>query len=203
MPIFSRAIRVRSSGLLAAAIPRDFIRILPALFALFACVNTHAQFVIDNFNTNQTLISVSAIGSSSSVQRGTMQGNERDLKVTVTSAGTITAMVRTGVFTYTQDALAVGSADIVWDGIDGDGSTVVPNGLGTLDFTASSQNAFMLGVNSCNQSVNVTLTLNTTAGTASLSVTIAVPASTVPNLIVTPTTHSLGPETSRRSAPSR
>ncbi|MDB6037451.1 MAG: hypothetical protein JWM99_1292 [Verrucomicrobiales bacterium] len=137
-----------------------------SLFLLFSlsCA-TQAQFVIDNFNTNQTLISVSAVGSAGSTQRGTMQGNERDLNVTVTSPGTITAQVRTGVFTYTQDASAVGSADIVWDGIDGNASTLAPSGLGVLNFTASSQNAFMLGVNSCNQSVSVTLTIYSGGGT--------------------------------------
>jgi hypothetical protein len=157
-----------------------------SLFLLFSlsCA-TQAQFVIDNFNTNQTLISVSAVGSAGSTQRGTMQGNERDLNVTVTSPGTITAQVRTGVFTYTQDASAVGSADIVWDGIDGNASTLAPSGLGVLNFTASSQNAFMLGVNSCNQSVSVTLTIYSGGGTTK-TVTITVPAATLPNFIVIP-----------------
>src|SRR5688572_33402037 len=111
---------------------RPFLTGLPAVpflaAVLLLCRTTLAQVVIDNFDRNQPLLSQTAVGNTSSAVTGSMLGGERDQKVTVTTTGEITAEVKNGTYIFTQAAGAVGNAEIVWDGTDGNGATINPTG---------------------------------------------------------------------------
>ncbi len=63
--------------------------------------------------------------------------------------------------------------------------TIATTGLGSLNLTTGSQDAFLLGVNSCNQSVNVTITVYS-SGATTKTATIVVPAGTTPNYVQIP-----------------
>src|SRR5262245_34654437 len=77
-----------------------------------------AQVVIDNFDTNQGLLT--APGTTASTVSGSMIGAERDLQLTLTAGSPLSIQITGGVLAYTQGGAVTGSADIVWDGADGD-----------------------------------------------------------------------------------
>src|SRR3954464_3006607 len=110
---------------------RNFLKgpsaVLFAVAALFWCDDARAQVVIDNFDKNQALIS----GTGSSMVAGTMLGDERDEKLTV-SSGIISAEIKKGTYIFTQAAGASGSAEIVWDGTDGNANTIATGGLNNV-----------------------------------------------------------------------
>lgn len=154
--------------------------VLAIFYSLLVCRYATAQVVIDNFDKNQAVLSQTTVGNTPSTVTGSMLAGERDEKVTVTSAGTITAEVKNGTYIFTQAAGAAGNAEIVWDGTDGTGAAINTTGLGAVNLTSGSQNAFLLGVLSANQSVSATLTIYSSGGTTK-TLTFTIPAGTTPN----------------------
>jgi len=159
---------------------------LAMVLVLVASRWTGVALDIDDFNKGQGFLIQTTAGSSFTTRTGPMLGGERDLKVTLNSGPLIVADVQNGTYIFNQDAGAVGSAEIVWDGTDGNGNTIATTGLSpAVDLMAGGSDAFLLGVISCNQSVNVRLIVYSTAGPSTNTFTVppvAVPPGT-PNYI--------------------
>jgi hypothetical protein len=140
---------------------------------ILATIPLHAQFVVDNFDKNQAILTQSGSGSTGSTITGSMLGGERDIKVTVTSGSSLTVEATKGTLVYTQGAGVTGTADIVWDGTDGNFNTVTTAGISpTKNFTTGGQNAFMLGVLSNSAAASVTITVYSSAGTQTGTINI-------------------------------
>ena len=113
-----------------------------------------AQTVIDDFQQNQATLVRTNPGTNFSTVTGTLLGGERDIKLAVSGASGGSSMsigVELGRFRFQRSSIVFGSAEIVWDGSDGDASSLNPTGLGGVDLTVSGQNAFLLGVHAVNQ----------------------------------------------------
>lgn len=165
-----------------------FLGILATLLAV-PSPSEAQSIVIDPFTTNQAslLLTFPPAGTtaSSSVAAGDVIGGERDMRVNLTAGviagNSLSAVVSSGFFSYSQDATIAGSGELVWDGADGS-ATLNPTGLGGLDLTnGGTQDALLLDVEFDDLPVNVTIEVFTDAGNAS-SVTLA-----TPGLIFTPT----------------
>ncbi|MDR3402202.1 MAG: autotransporter domain-containing protein [Chthoniobacter sp.] len=137
---------------------------------------------IDSFSTNQSALTLTyppaGTSASSSASGAGILGGERDIQINLTggviAGNTMSAVVSSGFFSYSQDATITGNAVIQWDGVDGS-PTLNPTGLGGIDLTGGGlQNKFQLGVFFDDLPVNVTLTVYTDAGNAS-SVTTTLP----------------------------
>jgi hypothetical protein len=128
-----------------------------------------AQTVIDNFQTNQTSLTLAAPGADGSTAAGSMLGAERDLRIQLTSGGPMSAGASLGTFHLAQASGSSSVIEISWDGADGDASTLNSSGLGGINLSAGSQNAFLLGLHALDQSVDLTLTVYSGANSSVLT----------------------------------
>src|SRR5439155_20006412 len=162
----------------------------PLFFAfslgLGGSLSVAGQTVIDDFQKGQTTLARAAAGTDSSAVSGAMLGGERDVAVTLSSGSSISAGVALGRFRFNQDAGVTGTAEIVWDGVDGNATSLNPTGLGGVDLTAGGQDAFLLGVNSLDQAATITFTVYS-GTTASSSLILPLPGGvTSPNYVSIP-----------------
>ena len=116
-------------------------------------------------------------------------GGERDIEVNMT-AGNAFAVIRVftnGEYNHGQEPSVTGASEIVWDGPDGDGSTLDPVGLGGVDLTAgNTQDAFNLVLSSADLNSTLELEVYTDAGNVSAH-TIALPGAVAsPESLVIP-----------------
>ncbi len=172
----------------AAHSPRAGRCVRPLLAALFTAAmlswagSSEAQSItIDSFTTNQSSLTLTfppaGTTASSSVSGGGVLGTERDIQVNLTAGviagNTMSAVVSSGFFSYSQDATITGNSVTQWDGADGS-PTLNPTGLGGIDLTVGGvQDAFLLNVEFDDLPVDVVLNVYTDAGNAStLSVTL-------------------------------
>jgi uncharacterized repeat protein (TIGR01451 family) len=146
------------------------------LTGLAAPTPAAAQSVtIDTFATNQPSLTLtyppSGTSASSSVSGAGILGGERDIQVNLTggviAGNTMSAVVSSGFFSYSQDATIAGNAVVQWDGTDGS-PALNPTGLGGIDMTVGgTQDGFLLNTFFDDLPVNVTLTIYTDATHAS------------------------------------
>ncbi len=141
-----------------------------------------AQIVVDDFSTNQASLSLTyppaGTSASSSASGAGILGGERDMQVNLTAGviagNTMSAVVSSGFFSYSQDATISGNGVLQWDGADSS-PTLNPTGLGGIDLTAGgTQDAFDLSLFFDDLPVNMTFTVFTDAGNAS-TFTLAAP----------------------------
>lgn len=132
--------------------------------------------VIDTFETDQTLLQLTfppAGTTASNLASGPgILGTERDLSINLTAGvvnnRSLTAEVNSDVFSYGQDPTLTGGTMVVWDGADGNATTLNPTGLGGVDLTGGgSQNAFLMRVTFDDVPVPVQLTIYTNGANAS------------------------------------
>ncbi len=130
---------------------------------------------IDTFNTNQASLSLtyppSGTSTSSSVSGAGILGGERDVQVNLTggviAGNTMSAVVSSGFFSYSQDATIAGNALVQWDGTDGS-TGLNATGLGGVDLTVGgTQDGLLLNTFFDDLPVNVNITVYTDAGNAS------------------------------------
>lgn len=130
---------------------------------------------IDTFNTNQSSLSLtfppSGTSASSSVSGAGILGGERDVQVNLTggviAGNTMSAVVSSGFFSYSQDATIAGNALVQWDGTDGS-SGLNATGLGGVDLTVGgTQDGLLLNTFFDDLPVNVNITVYTDAANAS------------------------------------
>lgn len=119
-----------------------------------------ATTVVDDFSTSQAWLSAYPdpdIGLPSdvwsSVSGAGILGGERDIRVQSNvndlehATRTMWSVVQNGVFETHRQIGTSGIHEIQWDGVDGDGSTLDPTGLGGIDLTGGgTEEAFNLGV---------------------------------------------------------
>ena len=89
-----------------------------------------AQTVIDDFQRNQAVLSLSAPGGVGSAVTGSLVGGERDLRLVLTTGNQLSTRVESGVFKFNQSAGVAGSVEVVWDGVDGHATNINHIGLG-------------------------------------------------------------------------
>jgi uncharacterized repeat protein (TIGR01451 family) len=161
------------------------LAVLVVLLALAVAAPSGAQsLTIDDFSTNQPALSLtfppSGTSASSSVSGGGILGGERDMQINLTggviAGNTLTAVVSSGLFSYSQDATIQGNGVLQWDGTDGS-PTLNATGLGGIDLTVGgTQDAFDLSVFFDDLPVNAVITVYTDAGNAS-ALTVPLPGS--------------------------
>ncbi|MEJ5311578.1 MAG: PKD domain-containing protein [Anaerolineae bacterium] len=132
-----------------------------------APVLAQSPITVDDWGTEQTL-TLTVPGVVSSTVTGTvMLGDERDLRVELTSGDAVTAQVTAGALYYEAGVGAQAAALLVWDGEDGDPAALVPTGLGGVDLTGGgTQNAFVLPL-TLDANTRFTLTVYTGASLVS------------------------------------
>lgn len=105
--------------------------------------------LIDDFSTTvqATQATTSRRTNSSSVAAVEAIGGERDFFLQLTSAtGTLSLDsddVTPDVLEFTASAVAAGRRVVTWDGVDGDGLTLDPTGLGGVDLTNGGQSRYL------------------------------------------------------------
>lgn len=136
---------------------------------------------VDNFNaTNQTVTANS--GTATASDPGTAPealGGERDLLVEYVSGplnGELQASNATMSLIISSDTGTVSNYTAVWDGTDGDATTVAPAGLGGIDFSAAgTADRLQLMIGADQSGVALTINVYSSAGNFSTFVT------TIPN----------------------
>ena len=156
---------------------------IAALVALLAMpLPAAAEIIIDSFSTNQAALSLtfppSGTSASSSVSGAGIVGGERDLQIALTAGviagNSMSAVVSSGFYSYSQDATISGSGTIQWDGTDGS-AAVDPTGLGGIDLTAGgTQDAILIRTFFDDLPISFVVEVFTDAGNAS-SVTVVLP----------------------------
>jgi len=96
---------------------------------------------IDGFSTFQRVEAAPPLPSNSlsALQDSAVLGGERDMYVELTAGSDIYSSVSLvsggGLLRLASDTTVTGNAKIIWDGVDGNATSVNPTGLGGLDFT--------------------------------------------------------------------
>jgi len=140
-----------------------------ALLALLIISRSASAIVIDSFD--EGAINLSANAANPFVQGvatgAGIIGGEREVTAIYNPAGSSaldfvdvrTDFANQGNFSHSQDAGVAGLSVIVYDGADGDPSSIDFNGLGGLDLTADGSSAFLFNVLFADQSVSNVLDL--------------------------------------------
>jgi uncharacterized repeat protein (TIGR01451 family) len=162
------------------------VAILSGTLAVFLCVLTPpagAQSItIDSFATNQAALSLTfppaGTTASSSASGGGILGSERDLQINLTAGviagNSLTGVVSSGFYSYSQDATIAGNSMLQWDGSDAS-PALNATGLGGIDLTVGGiQDAFLFDVEFDDLPVDVTIVVYSDAGNAS-SLTFTMP----------------------------
>lgn len=106
---------------------------------------------IDGFTSTQKVQAAPPLPSSEPSHRTDpgVLGGERDLYVELTAGddqfSSVSLVSGGGLMRLSSDSMVTGNAKIVWDGVDGNASTVNPTGLGGMDLTQSGGNT-MTGI---------------------------------------------------------
>lgn len=142
-----------------------------AALALLAPLTARAQQDVDTFATGQAVLTAPPGGVSSVATAGPdILGQHRGLSVALHSgAGPATVQVSGGVLAFSVATTAPasrGEAVVTWDG-DTDARTLSASGLGGVNLSAAGD-AFRLTVPSASAGVELTLTVYTDAGNASV-----------------------------------
>ena len=153
------------------------ILIRTVIFSLLTLVLSHspqtqaAFSALDDFNTDQAAITLTAVADvgntvSSTLSGAGILGGERDIRITMTQGAIggnrMSATVSTGIFSLGCEPTIAGTTEIQWDGADGDALTLDPTGLGGFDLTGGNlQDAFQLRVASDDFPVGLTLAVYT------------------------------------------
>lgn len=125
---------------------------------------------IDDFDLNQApgnLVLTANSGTptaSGVVDAAGILGGERDVStVHISGAGDVTSRVATieGYLSHSQASGVRGRTTITWDGNDNDANTLDPVGLGGIDLTSPSNDAFILGVIAADAGTQIGLTVYT------------------------------------------
>jgi uncharacterized repeat protein (TIGR01451 family) len=171
-------------SILRSGPPPSCRRLYPACAVLTAALGVlvaarapaAAQSVmIDTFHTNQPSLSLTyppaGTTISSSVSGPGILGGERDIQLNLTggviAGNSLSTVVSSDFFSYSQDATIAGNAVVQWDGTDGS-PVLNPTGLGGVDLTvAGTQDALMLSTFFDDLPANVMITVYTDAGHAS------------------------------------
>jgi uncharacterized repeat protein (TIGR01451 family) len=180
--------------------------VLRTIILMTTAVGAHASFattIIDSFSTNQSALTLTfppaGTSASSSVSGADILGGERDVQVNLTggviAGNTMSGVVSSGFFSYSQDATIAGSAVVQWDGNDGS-ATLNPNGLGGVDLTSGgSQDVVRLGFFFDDLPANVSVSVYsdaTHASTATLTLPGLIFSSTNTDIPMSAFTASLG-----------
>jgi VCBS repeat-containing protein len=136
-----------------------------------AAIGGGTPVAIDTFGANQSALTLTfppaGTSASSSASGSGILGGERDLQVSLTggviAGSSMSGVVSSGFFSYTQDATIAGHGDVVWDGVDG--SSALGSGLGDVDLTAGgTQDALDLAVFFDDLPVATSLTVHSPGG---------------------------------------
>jgi uncharacterized repeat protein (TIGR01451 family) len=128
---------------------------------------------IDGFDSTQVVEAAPPRPSSqpSSLLDPNVVGGERDMFVELTDGddlfSSVSLITAGGYLRLASGSMVTGNAKIVWDGQDGDATTVNPTGLGGLDFTSFNGNTMtglMLSVGADHPNCVVKLKVYTNAG---------------------------------------
>ncbi len=189
---FVRSARVGSGTGQRAKLICAFLSLsLATAFVLVPAASAQNMVVIDDFTAAQATISLTSPAgdgtSTSSSVAGGMVGGERDLIISLVSAGLagngVSAFVGSTLFNYSQDPSVVASGAIQWDGADGS-DMLDPSGLGGVDLTNTGlQDAIQIDVFFDDTPIDLDLEIFTDAGNSS---TVAL---SVPGLIFVPTSY--------------
>jgi len=146
--------------------------------------------LIDDFTSpvgGQTLsANASGIATSNSFSpSATSIGGERDMSITATS-GSVTFEANGAAFptnlNYNANFGATGNDQVVWDGADGNATTLDPSGLAGADLTAVGEAGFLFNVGT-SQPVTLQLIVHSGAGNSSTA-TISLLAGAIDSLYV-------------------
>jgi hypothetical protein len=112
---------------------------LVAAIALVMGINAYAATLeIDPFDASQGPLTAPPDASGTADDAGIL-GGERDVQVHYTGGPlNVEVNVNPGgnsLYTHSQDASTTGASWIIWDGNDGDATTLDPTGLGGVDLT--------------------------------------------------------------------
>ncbi len=162
------------------------VAMLSGALAVFLCIlapPAGAQSItIDSFATNQSALILTyppaGTSASSSASGAGILGGERDLQINLTAGviagNSLTGVVSSGFYSYSQDATIAGNSLLQWDGTDGS-AALNATGLGGIDLTVGGiQDAFLFDVEFDDLPVDVTIVVYTDAGNAS-SLTFTMP----------------------------
>ncbi|MCX7423126.1 MAG: hypothetical protein NT013_26815 [Planctomycetia bacterium] len=106
--------------------------------------------LIDNFSTTtQVTAATTTVRSRSSAMLAPEAiGGERDFAIQLTSTTGSVALaandVTPGVLEFTASSVANGIREVIWDGIDGNGATLNPTGLGGIDLTGDGTGRYLV-----------------------------------------------------------
>ena len=140
---------------------------------------------IDDFFINHSPLT-SPGSSTQDSPTSNVLGGERDVQLIETGGDpTITAEVVGGAMAFSSDAGGTGLLRLIYDGDDSDATTLDHIGLGGVNLTTGGDNALLLGVNSADAATSVTIDLFSSAIDSS-TVTVVIPAGSLPNLIRIP-----------------
>lgn len=153
---------MRSSGALVA------VFFAAALIALPAGAQS---IIIDTFETDQSLISVTSNEDLGNFVDGTgILQTERNMRIqtgTVGPGGEVSASVGVGLYILTRASNANGTVTIWWDG-NNSTTTLSQTGLGGVDLTAGGQTRFRVTTGTTNSTTeSFTMTVYTNASNSS------------------------------------
>jgi hypothetical protein len=146
--------------------------------------NSHA-LLIDDFSTDQGLSAISpAVSASHQVFGSGILGGERDVELTRVANMGVAMTVESGNLAYGHFGSSLGTALIVWDGVDAS-SALDPIGLGGIDFTeGGAEDKIAIPLLSSDSSAPVTLTAYTDLANFSTA-TVSLPGSVPPQQSLT------------------
>ncbi len=153
---------------------KSFVRRLACILVAFAVLPVHASIMIDDFSVDQGPLVRTMPGDvgtpiASTVLDGGILGGERDIRVDLISGPSgnrISVVVDS--YNHSQDGGIRGTSQATWDGIDGDGLTVNPIGLGGIDLTeGGTQDALELLLESADLNASLIFEVFTNAGNSS------------------------------------
>jgi hypothetical protein len=146
-----------------------------------------APGTVDTFDTDQTTIE-RVVGTdpipssvSSTASGGDILGGERDIQITIdagtTTGNRLSSGVGTSLLSVGYEPSIEGTAEIVWDGPDGDATSIDFTGLGGVDLTESgAQDAFIIRINSDDLAASLIIEVFTDSGNSSTA-TLNLPGS--------------------------
>ncbi|MHC5112045.1 MAG: DUF4215 domain-containing protein, partial [Planctomycetota bacterium] len=169
------------------------VRVLLSCWAV--CLASAAMVkgvVLDDFDTDHPLLTLNAVGDIGATQGSVVSGagilgTERDIEIELVGGADglgLSVLVTSGAFAHSQDVTVTGISRIVWDGVDGDASTLDPTGLGGLDLTdGGTQNALQILLLSADLNATLTFDVFTDADNVS-SLTVTLLSGAVNELVV-------------------